>query len=93
MSGGLHEKHVVASWNLGNHLSICLKTRGNQEKKPVSRWPVVGQQKNIHASGGIRTHNRSRRVAVDLRIRLRGQWDWQYIICICLKFIWYKLII
>jgi len=20
-SGGLHEKHVVATWNLGNHLS------------------------------------------------------------------------
>ena len=31
-SGGLHEKHVVATWNLGNHLSICLKTQGNQEK-------------------------------------------------------------
>jgi len=23
-SGGLHEKRVVATWNLGNHLSICL---------------------------------------------------------------------
>ena len=23
-SGGLHEKHVVANWNLGNHISICL---------------------------------------------------------------------
>jgi len=22
-SGGVHEKHVVATWNLGNHLSIC----------------------------------------------------------------------
>jgi len=22
-SGGLHEKHVVATWNLGNHLNIC----------------------------------------------------------------------
>jgi len=22
-SGGLHEKHVVATWNLGSHLSIC----------------------------------------------------------------------
>jgi len=22
-SGGLHEKHVVATWNLWNHLSIC----------------------------------------------------------------------
>jgi hypothetical protein len=24
MSGGLHEKHVVATWNLGNHLGIGL---------------------------------------------------------------------
>jgi len=23
-SGGLHEKYVVASWNLGNHLNFCL---------------------------------------------------------------------
>jgi len=23
-SGGLHDKHVVATWNVGNHLSICL---------------------------------------------------------------------
>jgi len=22
-SGGLHDKHVVATWNVGNHLSIC----------------------------------------------------------------------
>jgi len=23
-SAALNEKHVVATWNLGNHLSICL---------------------------------------------------------------------
>jgi len=23
-SGGLYEKHVVATWNVANHLSICL---------------------------------------------------------------------
>ena len=23
-SGGLNEKHVVATWNVGNHLSVCL---------------------------------------------------------------------
>ena len=38
--GGLHEKHVVATWNLGNHLSICLYTQGNQEKS-VSMWSVA----------------------------------------------------
>jgi len=40
-SGGLHEKKTVATWNLGNHLSICFSAQGNQEK-PVSRWPVAG---------------------------------------------------
>ena len=23
-SGGLHEKHIVATWNVGNSLSVCL---------------------------------------------------------------------
>ena len=40
-SEGLHEKHVVATWNLGNHLIICFLAQGNQEN-PVSRWPVAG---------------------------------------------------
>jgi len=40
-SGGLHEKHVVATLNFGNHLSICFWAQGNKEK-PVSRWPVAG---------------------------------------------------
>jgi len=30
-SGGLHEKHVVATWNVGNHLSSCFWAQGNQE--------------------------------------------------------------
>jgi hypothetical protein len=28
-----------------------------------------------HAPGGIRTHDRNRRTAVDLRLRQRGRWD------------------
>jgi len=35
-SGWLHEKHVVATWELGNHLNFCFQAQGNQEK-PVSR--------------------------------------------------------
>jgi hypothetical protein len=35
-SGGLHEKHVEATWKGGNHLSIRSWSQGNQEK-PVSR--------------------------------------------------------
>jgi len=30
-SGGLHEKHVVATWSLGNHLSICIDLRFSQQ--------------------------------------------------------------
>ena len=40
-SGGLHEKHVVATWNVGNHPGICSRTQGNQEK-PETKWPVTG---------------------------------------------------
>jgi hypothetical protein len=39
--GGLHEKHGVATWILGNHLSTCFYTWGNQEK-PVPRWLAAG---------------------------------------------------
>ena len=28
-SGGLHEKHAVATWSLGNHLSIRFWTQEN----------------------------------------------------------------
>jgi hypothetical protein len=33
------------------------------------------QETDIHASGGIRTHNPSKRAAVDPRLTPRGQWD------------------
>jgi hypothetical protein len=33
------------------------------------------QETNIHAPGGIRTHNPSQRSAADLRLRRRGHWD------------------
>jgi hypothetical protein len=33
------------------------------------------QQTNIHASRGIRTHDRSRRAGIDLHLRPRGHWD------------------
>ena len=46
-SGGLHEKHVVATWNLGNHLSICFWAQGNQESKKKSNAQTVQQ---IHIS-------------------------------------------
>jgi hypothetical protein len=33
------------------------------------------QQTDIHAPGGIRTHNPSKRAAADPRLRPRGHWD------------------
>jgi hypothetical protein len=33
------------------------------------------QETDIHASGGIRTHNPSRPAAADQCLRLRGHWD------------------
>ena len=51
-SRGLHEKHVVATWNLGSHLNICFQTQRNEEN-PVSRWPVAGQ---VAAGHSISSH-------------------------------------
>jgi len=33
------------------------------------------QEADVHASGGIRTHNPSKRNAADPRLRLLGHWD------------------
>ena len=44
-------------------------------QRPLPDNTQHSQQTNIHAPGGIRTHDRSRRAAVDLRLRPRGHWD------------------
>ena len=44
-------------------------------QRPLPDNTQHSQQTNIHALGGIRTHNRSRRAAVDLRLRPRSYWD------------------
>ena len=46
-------------------------------QRPLLENTQHSQQTNIHAPGGIRTHDRSRRAAVDLRLRPRGYWDRQ----------------
>ena len=43
--------------------------------RPLPDNTQHSQQTNIHAPGGIRTHNLSRRAAKDLRLRPRGHWD------------------
>jgi hypothetical protein len=54
----------------------------------LSRRPLPDntQQTNIHAAGGIRTHGRSRWVAVDLQLRPRGHWDRPYFARVVRKF-------
>ena len=43
----------------------------------TSTWQHTTLTTNIHAPGGIRTHNLSRRAAEDLRLRPRDHWDRQ----------------
>ena len=38
------------------------------------------QKTNIHAPGGIRTHNTSKRAAADPRLRPRGHWDRHFLL-------------
>jgi hypothetical protein len=46
-------------------------------QRPLPDNTQHSQQTNIHAPGRIRTHDRSRRAAVGLRLRSRGYWDRQ----------------
>ena len=46
-------------------------------QRPLPDNTQHSQQKSIHAPGGIRTHDLSRRAVADLRLRPRGHWDRQ----------------
>jgi hypothetical protein len=47
----------------------------SSSQRPLLDYTQHTQQINIHALGGILTHDRSRRTAVDLRLIPRGYWD------------------
>ena len=47
----------------------------NPSQRPLPDNTQHSQQTNIHAPGGIRTHNLIRGAAEDLGLRPRGQWD------------------
>ena len=47
----------------------------SSSQRPIPDNTQHSQQTNIHAPGGIRTHDLSRRAAADLRLRPRGYWD------------------
>jgi hypothetical protein len=68
--------------------SVGLLWTSDQLIAETSTWQHT-QQKNIHAPGWIRTHDRSRRAAVDLRLRKLGYWDRQVIIIINYYYYYY----
>jgi len=49
----------------------------NPSQRPLPDNTQHSQQTDVHAPGGIRTHNLSRRAALDLHLRPRGHWDRQ----------------
>jgi hypothetical protein len=56
--------------------------RATVGRTPLDEWSarhrdlyLTTQATNIHARGGIRTYDRSKRAAVDLHLRPRGHWD------------------
>jgi len=59
----------------------------NPSQRPLPDNTQHSQQTDIHAPGGIRTYNLSRRAAEDLRLRPRGCWD-RLFICITGPFSW-----
>ena len=55
--------------------SVGLLWTSDQLVAETSTWQHTTLTTGIHAPGGIRTHNLSRRAAADLRLRPRGHWD------------------
>jgi len=51
----------------------------NPSQRPLPDNTQHSKQTNIHALGGIRTHDLNGRAAEDLRLRPRGHWDRQII--------------
>ena len=51
----------------------------SSSQRPLPDNTQHSQQTNIHAHGGIPTHDISRRAAADLRLRPRGHWDRQLV--------------
>ena len=61
-------------------------------QRPLPDNTQHSQHTNIQALGGIRTHDRSRRAAVDLCLRPRGHWD-RPVIGITLPYFTYTILL
>jgi hypothetical protein len=56
--------------------SVGLLWTSDQSDAETSTWQhTTLKEKDIHVSGGIQTHNSSKRSAADPRLRPRGHWD------------------
>ena len=55
-------------------------------QRPLPDNAQHSQETDIHAPGGIQTHNLTRRAAADPRLRPRGHWGRQLLQCIMLLF-------
>ena len=52
----------------------------SSSRRPLPDNTQHSKQTDIHAPGGIRTHDLRRRAAADLRLRPRGYWDRQIVL-------------
>ena len=78
-SGPSHSRGFYITHN-DTPQSVGLLWKSDQLVAETSDNTQHSQQTYIHAPGGIRTHNLSRRAAADLRLRPRGHWDWRALI-------------
>ena len=77
--------HNSPQWDRGSTLSrIHDHTRQDSsgrvispKKRPLPEDTQHSQGTDVHATGGIRTHNPSKRAAANPRLRPRGYCDWQ----------------
>jgi hypothetical protein len=88
---------VCFSWRCGPTLAMTpsfTQRCATVVRAPLDEWSARRRdlylathniQTDIHAPGGFRTHDLSRRAAVDLRLRRRGHWDRPSFNCIHIK--------
>jgi hypothetical protein len=55
--------------------SVGLLRTSDRPVVETSTWQHTALTRDIHATGGIRTHSASKRAAADRRLRPRGPWD------------------
>ena len=61
--------------DISHAVGLLWTSEQSDAERPLPDNTKHSQETDIHAPGGIRTHNSSKRAAVDLRLRPRGHWD------------------